>query len=86
MSGMVSDQAIAAAILEAVEARAPKTVCPSEPARALANDWRPLMPRVRAVAGRLAREGRVVATRKGTPVDPETAGGPIRLSTPAAGG
>lgn len=80
----VSEDQIAAAILRAVAARAPgKTVCPSQPARALAEDWRPLMPRVRAVAGRLVREGRLVATRKGEPVDPEAPGGPIRLAAPS---
>jgi len=78
----VSDQEIAAAIRQAVAARAPRTVCPSEPARALAEDWRPLMPRVRAVAAQLVREGRVIATRKGVPVDPEAPGGPIRLAAP----
>jgi hypothetical protein len=76
----MDDAAIEAAILAALAARAPgRSVCPSEPARALAADWRPLMPRVRAVAARLAAEGRVVATRRGAPVAPDAPGGPIRL-------
>lgn len=80
----VTDEAIEAAILSAVAARGEgKTVCPSEPARALSQDWRALMPRVRAVAGRLVRDGRLVATRRGEPVDPEAPGGPIRLRAPS---
>ena len=79
----MTDKEIETAILAALAARGPgKSICPSEPARALAEDWRPLMPRVRAAAARLAREGRVLATRKGAPVDPESRGGPIRLSAP----
>ena len=79
----VPDRAIEAAILDAVAARGPgKTVCPSEPARMLHPEWRALMPRVRAVAARLVGEGRLRATRKGAPVDPQAPGGPIRLSAP----
>lgn len=57
-------------------------MCPSEPARELSRDWRPLMPRVRAVAAGLARDGLLVATRRGEPVDPEAPGGAIRLARP----
>jgi len=86
MTEPVSDERIEEAILEALAARAPgRTVCPSEPARSLSDDWRPLMPRVRAVAARLAREGRLVATRRGEAVDPEASGGPIRLAAPSRG-
>ena len=52
-----------------------KTFCPSEAARALADDWRPLMAEVRRVAAALP----LAATQKGVPVDPLTARGPIRL-------
>ena len=52
-----------------------KTFCPSEVARALAGDWRPLMPRIRALATELP----LVATLRGQRVDPVTASGPIRL-------
>jgi hypothetical protein len=80
-----SDAAIEAAILRIVGARPRgRTVCPSEPARALGGEWRTLMPRVRRVAARLVREQRLVATRKGEPVDPEAPGGPIRLAAPPA--
>ena len=53
-----------------------KTFCPSEAARRLAKDWRPLMPDIRRVATTLP----LSATQKGKPVDPLTAKGPIRLS------
>ena len=77
------DAALEAAILDALVRRAPgASICPSEAARALAEDWRPLMPRIRAAASRLVAEGRVVATRKGAPVDPAAPGGPIRLRRP----
>lgn len=81
---MADEAAIAAAILETVRARGPgRTACPSEVARALEPDaWRELMPAVRRVAGALVREGRLVVTRRGEPVDPEAGGGPIRLSLP----
>lgn len=74
-----SDAQIAAALTDLALARAPKTFCPSEAARAIATDWRPLMPRIRALATTLP----LVATQKGAPVDPVTAKGPIRLGLPA---
>jgi hypothetical protein len=54
-------------------------MCPSEVARALADDWRPLMDEVRAAAARLVASGDIEVTQGGTVVDPETARGPIRL-------
>ena len=59
-----------------------KTLCPSEAARALAADWRPLMPAVRAMAARLQQDGALQAFQKGHPVDPATATGPLRLGLP----
>jgi len=80
---MAQDADIEAAVMAAVRARGPgRTVCPSEPARALAEDWRPLLPQVRAVAARLVGQGALVATQKGAPVDPLAARGPIRLGLP----
>ena len=69
------------ALLALLEARGPeKTACPSEVARAVdPDDWRPWMEPVRAVARRLAAEGRVRVLQKGEEVDPEGARGPIRL-------
>ncbi|MDE3123389.1 MAG: DUF3253 domain-containing protein [Paracoccaceae bacterium] len=75
-----SDEAIRAVLMDLAFRRgSASSFCPSEAARALAADWRPLMPRVRDMAAELARGGLMVATRKGAPVDPRAAGGPIRL-------
>lgn len=74
----MTDDELAALVLALVdEARA--TICPSDVARAAAVDWRPLMPRVRAVAAALADAGLVAVTQRGGPVDARTARGPIRL-------
>ncbi|MBY6119049.1 DUF3253 domain-containing protein [Mameliella alba] len=72
-----TDAEIAAVLMDLARARGPgKSLCPSEAARTLASDWRPLMPRVRQVAATLP----LVATQKGRPVEPTGASGPIRLS------
>ena len=77
----VSDSQIVDSIRAFTTRRAPLTVCPSEVARALSpNDWRPLMPRIRQVAARLADGGEIVATQRGVVVDAVDAHGPIRLS------
>ena len=59
------------------------SICPSDVARALVRDedgWRALMPSIRQVAARLAREERIVMTQKGTRLNPESSiHGPIRL-------
>ena len=60
-----------------------KTICPSEAARALDGAaWRRLMPPVRATAVELARQGRLVITRKGRPADPDAFKGVYRLRLP----
>jgi hypothetical protein len=72
-----SDEGIAAVLTDlALRRGRGKTFCPSEAAKALSPDWRPLMPEVRRVA---AGHPDVVATQRGVPVDPVTARGPIRL-------
>ena len=72
-----SDATISAVLMDLALARGrEKSFCPSEAARALSQDWRPLMPEVRRVAGTLPLK----ATQKGVAVDPLTARGPIRLS------
>jgi hypothetical protein len=53
-----------------------KTICPSEAARTLADDWRPLMDDVRRVADGMDA---VEITQKGRAVDLDAARGPIRL-------
>ena len=72
----VSDAAIAEMLLAlAAERDTGKTFCPSEAARRLSDDWRPLMLDIRRVAATLP----LIATQRGQPVDPSTAKGPIRL-------
>ena len=72
-----SDAEIAEAIRDLLLKRgAGKTICPSEAARSLRSEWRPLMPDVRRVAAGLPD---IVATQKGAPVYPAQARGPIRL-------
>lgn len=56
-----------------------KTMCPSEAAKAVREDWRPLMERTRQAARRLVAQGRIEILQKGRVVDPSTAKGPIRL-------
>lgn len=76
----IGDDAIAAVLMELAHRRGRgASFCPSEAARALAADWRPLMPQVRRVAATLAGEGRLVATQRGLPIDAAAARGPIRL-------
>jgi hypothetical protein len=59
-----------------------KTICPSDAARALAEDWRPLMEPVRERAYAMADEGRLEVTQSGEVVDGRTARGAIRLRLP----
>jgi hypothetical protein len=56
-----------------------KSFCPSEVARALSDDWRPLLTPVRAAARRLAEEGRIDILRHGKPIVPAQIKGVIRL-------
>ena len=75
-----SVQAIREEIARFAELRtSKKSFCPSEVARALAENWRPLMPLVREVAAEEVRAGRIVVLQKGEPVNIEQARGPIRL-------
>jgi len=76
--------AIETTILDLLARRRPgATICPSDAARALARDWRPLMPAVRERAAAMAAAGRLRITQKGMPVDPGSARGPVRLGLPA---
>jgi len=73
----MTDDEIKAALLDLALKRAPdKSFCPSEIARAMSDDWRPLMPRIRSVAAKMPE---IAATQKGKPVHPLRAVGPIRL-------
>ena len=79
-----SEAAIRAKLLEFAEARADgATFCPSEVARALATNWRPLMEDIRKVAAELVCRKQLACTQKGKIADPFAARGPIRLSRPA---
>ena len=72
-----SDEGIAAVLTDlALRRGRGKTFCPSDAAKALSPEWRPLMADVRRVA---AGHPDVLAMQKGVPVDPVTARGPIRL-------
>lgn len=78
----VTDAAIGEAIQDLLRRRAADaTICPSEVARALApDDWRALMPQVRAVAVELARHGQLEIRQGGRTVNPAASlRGPIRL-------
>ncbi|AZQ66408.1 DUF3253 domain-containing protein [Silicimonas algicola] len=71
------DDRIAEALMTlALERGRQATFCPSEAARRLSDDWRPLMDHVRRVAATLP----LVATQGGAPVDPLAAKGPVRLA------
>jgi hypothetical protein len=60
-----------------------KSVSPEEVARAADPEgWRRMLPRVRAEAVGLARQGRIIVTRHGKPADPETFKGVYRLRLP----
>jgi hypothetical protein len=60
-----------------------KSVSPEEVARAAdAENWRRLLPQVRATAVGLARAGRLVITRHGKPADPDSFRGVYRLRLP----
>ena len=76
----MDDQKIATVLLALAEARgATRSFCPSEAARRLSADWRPLMPNVRRVGAEVGLR----ATRKGIEIDPLTARGPFRFSKPS---
>ena len=73
----VSDERIAETIRALLAQRDEgKTICPSEAARALAEDFRPLMDDVRRVADGMQQ---VEITQKGRVVELDAARGPIRL-------
>ena len=77
---MPSDEEIAAILIVLAQRRGRgASFCPSEAARALCADWRPLMPRIRRVAEDLTAQGVMVATQKGVVVSLAEARGPVRL-------
>ena len=71
---------IEAEILAQAGARgADKSICPSEVARSLSEEWQPLMHLVRQAAVRLAEAGRIDILRKGKRIEPAALHGVIRL-------
>jgi hypothetical protein len=76
---MSESERIGAEILRLTAARGAGSICPSEVARALSPEWRPLLGAVRREAARLAAEGRIEILRKGKPVEPAEMRGVIRL-------
>jgi hypothetical protein len=79
----VTDRELEAAITAVLDRRGRgKSICPSEVARALDDDWRPLMPEVRRVAQGMAAKGQLRVTQNGKRVAAQAARGPIRLSRP----
>lgn len=78
---MATSERLRQGIVDKLATRAAESsICPSEVARELGGDeWRELMPQVRAAAAQLSDEGTVVATQGDTRVDAQSARGPIRL-------
>lgn len=82
---MITDDSIRAKLLDLAAHRSERaTFCPSEVARALSKEWRPLMPRVREVAAQSVPEQKLVRTQRGTSAHPLTTHGAIRLSRPSS--
>ncbi|WP_205771911.1 DUF3253 domain-containing protein [Mucilaginibacter terrenus] len=73
---------ISQTILTKATERGPnKSTCPSEIARQMfPADWRNHMQEVRDAAIELQKEGKVIITQKGEPVDVDHIKGPVRIS------
>jgi hypothetical protein len=87
MESLTIEQRLEKEILVLATARGlDKTFCPSDIARVVGGShpdaWGPLMQPIRRVAVRLAKEGRLVITRKGRAVDPDDFRGVYRLGLP----
>jgi hypothetical protein len=85
-----TDEDLADTILRLASERGDgRTLGPMDVARSLGGDhpdgWGPLMQPIRRVAVQLMKEGRLVITRKGRPVDPDDFRGVYRLRLPEAG-
>jgi len=75
---------ISSTIISLLSLRAPTaSICPSDVARALADDeatWRNLMQPVREAAARMARNGTIIITQGTQQLDPaDIEKGPVRL-------
>lgn len=81
------DEALEAAIFNLLAGRgSSRTISAMDAARIVGGDhpdgWSPLMQPIRRIAVRLMKEGKLVITRKGRPVDPDDFRGVYRLSLP----
>ncbi len=56
------------------------SICPSDVARSLRQQWRQWMPMIREVASEMARDNEITVTQQGQPIDIEIATGPVRLA------
>ncbi len=74
------EQLRAAILALAIGRGADRSTCPSDAARAVADEWRPLVPQARELARELARAGAVRITQGSRVLDPdEDWHGPIRI-------
>jgi len=64
----------------AAERGTEKTICPSDVARQMfPDDWRKHMDEIRKEAIALQKQGKVLITQKGIPIDTNNIKGPIRI-------
>lgn len=82
----VTTGSIRAMLLQIADEREGKSFCPSEAARALSDDWRPLMQPIREQGACLTAEGLLRCTQRGQDCDPLSARGAIRFSKAQPGG
>ena len=78
----ISTTTIRAMLLRFAAERTGSTFCPSEVARAMAEDWRELMPFIREDGARLVARGSLRCTQRGQGCEPLSARGAIRFSAP----
>ena len=56
------------------------SICPSDVARSLRQQWRQWMPMIKEVVSEMARDNEIEVTQQGRHVEIETATGPVRLA------
>ncbi|VVJ18008.1 Uncharacterised protein [Amycolatopsis camponoti] len=82
-AGTAEDRLRAAILALATGRGVNSSTCPSDAARAVSAEWRPLLPQARELARSLARTGRVELTQRGHTLDPDGEWrGPIRIRLP----
>lgn len=82
-----SEEIVAHAIVTVIQSSG-RSVSPEDVARSVAKgpEWQSVLPVVRRVAQRMARQGDLIIYRKGKPVDPEDFRGVYRLGLPTPSG